>query len=54
MLTFIIGLMVGGIIGFFVMCLLAAGKDSDRCIEEWGHFTDAQQAVPDKGDLKED
>lgn len=30
MLTFIIGMMVGGIIGFFAFCLLTAGKDSDR------------------------
>ncbi len=39
MLTFIIGLMVGGIIGFFVMCLLSAARDSDRYAEmeerEW-------------------
>lgn len=33
MLTFIIGMMVGGIVGFFAFCLLTAGKDSDRYTE---------------------
>ena len=44
MLTFIIGMMVGGIVGFFAFCLLTAGKDSDRDEEESGRasFEDAQ------------
>ena len=33
MLTFIIGLMVGGIVGFSAFCLLTVGKDSDRRTE---------------------
>lgn len=44
MLTFIIGLMAGGIVGFFAFCLLTVGKDSDRYDEESGRvsFEDAQ------------
>ena len=44
MLTFIIGMMVGGIVGFFAFCLLTAGKDSDRYEEESerASFEDAQ------------
>ena len=33
MLTFIIGMMVGGIVGFSAFCLLTVGKDSDRHAE---------------------
>ena len=33
MLTFIIGMMVGGIVGFSAFCLLTVGKDSDRYTE---------------------
>lgn len=51
MLTFIIGMMVGGIVGFFAFCLLTAGKDSDRYEEyearrfsEESHITSAEDA----------
>ena len=33
MLTLIIGMMVGGIVGFSAFCLLTVGKDSDRRTE---------------------
>lgn len=44
MLTFIIGMMAGGIVGFFAFCLLTAGKDSDRYEGESGRasFEDVQ------------
>ncbi len=49
MLTFIIGLMIGGIIGVFVMCLLVAGKDNDRYaeMEERERIAKAQRTVTD-------
>ena len=34
MLTFIIGLIVGGVFGVFVMCLVTVGKDADDHIED--------------------
>lgn len=44
MLTFIIGMMVGGIVGFFAFCLLTVGKASDRYEDksERASFEDAQ------------
>jgi len=34
MLSFIAGLMIGGIIGVVTMCLMVAAKEADRHIEE--------------------
>ena len=47
MLAFIIGLMVGGVIGIFVMCLLTAAKESDRHVEyeEYNRSEELQSAT---------
>ena len=44
MLTFIIGLMAGGAIGVFVMCLLITAGRSDYYldVEDRGHVEDTQ------------
>ena len=34
MLTFIIGLIVGGVFGVFVMCLVTVGREADGHIED--------------------
>ena len=36
MLTFIIGLIVGGVFGVFVVCLVTVGKEADDHIEDCG------------------
>ncbi len=35
MLIFIAGLMVGGMVGVFTMCLMFAAKEADRHIEDY-------------------
>ncbi len=34
MLPFIVGLMIGGLIGVVIMCLMVAAKEADRHIKE--------------------
>ena len=40
MLYFIIGAMVGGVVGVFVMCLMVSAGDADRRIERFYDSSD--------------
>jgi len=51
MLMFIVGLIVGGILGVFVMCLVTAGKEADSHIEdcEFEIIADKPETADTKG-----
>jgi len=57
MLSFIAGLMIGGLIGVVTMCLMVAAKEADRHIEACEYEAlsddvprDAKEAIENGGD----
>ena len=43
MLSFIAGLMVGGIVGIFMMCLMTVAKEADKYLETEENFTSSER-----------